>query len=251
MQQNSIYSELDWLDGCDQEIYNFNDNYLDRVKIENQTIPGMGLQNINAKDLSDRMMELLRAPSSLESDTRTALTKLPDKLADPSKLDLIIDNGQTEIESTRAGPERYEKKKALKAELLNTQTEAENFKNVLEEYNKRLLLELDERRQLGDLHILVELERKKTHVSHLEKLKQIVEREEKSKINMERLEEHYEHVKSPKLPEMDDDDDDDLLPDIKDLMEGKHLENKIMTTPPRMLRPQDREFPGKSKKRKN
>jgi len=215
MRENSIYEETEWLDNVDQEILGFNDEYLDRHLVEMQRIPGMGAKSTpNAKVFTERMTKLLKAPSSLDSKARTELTKLPSELSDPSKMDQMIENGLME------GDMKSERRMQLKENMRRVQNSGEQFKKMLDDYNARLDGELIERRELGNTHMLVEFQRKKTHTSYLEKFKQVAGREDKVSSNLDKINAHYDAMpKSPKLDLMNgmDDDEDDLLPDIKDL----------------------------------
>lgn len=205
IQSNSIFEETDWLEKVDEEIAGFSDGYIDKNLVENNNIPGMGINEIpSAKEFTERMTNLLKAPSSLDSEARTQLTKLPTELSDPSKIDKIVDGGLS--------------RKEAREKIISVQEAADSFKNMLVIYNKRLDDELVERKQLGEMHILCELERKKVHKGYIDKLKHVMEREEKVASNLDKINDHYDSMpKSPKFTVDDGEDDADLHEDIRQL----------------------------------
>ena len=85
---DTIYTELDWFDHVPEEIASLNDDYINQSIIElNQNL------QVNPRIFSEKMTAVLRAPPSLDSETRTWLTNLPAELADPSKIDKIVEVG--------------------------------------------------------------------------------------------------------------------------------------------------------------
>lgn len=89
---NSIYHDLDWLDKVPEEISQLNDDYINEAVIKMNTELA-----VSPKIFAEKMTAVLKVPPSLDSETRTWLTKLPKELADPSKIDQLVEKGLLEI----------------------------------------------------------------------------------------------------------------------------------------------------------
>lgn len=194
IQTNSIFEETDWLEKVDDEIAAFGDGYIDKNLIENHKIPGMTIANSTPDStiFTKRMTNLLKAPSSLDSEARTQLTHLPSELSDPSKIDKIVDSGLGKMLRV---PGQISARKEAQEKIASVQEAADSFKNLLVIYNKRLDDELIERKDLGEMHILCELERKKVHKGYIDKLKHVMRREEKVESNLNKINDHYRQLK--------------------------------------------------------
>jgi len=219
IQTNSIFEETDWLEKVDDEIAAFGDGYIDKNLIENNKIPGMRTNLTPDSALfTKRMTNLLKAPSSLDSEARTQLTHLPSELSDPTKIDKIVDSGLRKNTFPRLPGMQISARKEAQEKIAGVQEAADSFKNMLIVYNKRLDDELIERKDLGEMHILCELERKKVHKGYIDKLKHVIGREEKTASNLNKLNDHYDSMpKSPKFTVDDGEDDTDLHEDIRQL----------------------------------
>lgn len=157
------------------------------------------------------MTSILRAPPSLDSDYRTKLTKLPPELADPSKLDKIVED------SLRTGAlEGLNSRVVLNKNAGEIFTEIETFKILLDTYNGELKSELVQRRDLGCYLQLLAKERKISHKSFIDKTKSIMTREEKMKENEQKI---LLMCSDPKLPEVED-----KLPDFGTLFKNENVD---------------------------
>lgn len=203
---NTIYNDINWFDKVFEEVGNFNDNYIDQNIIkQNEKI------KVDPKLFSDRMTSILRAPPSLDSDYRTKLTKLPPELADPSKLDKIVED------SLRTGAlEGLNSRVVLNKNAGEIFTEIETFKILLDTYNGELKSELVQRRDLGCYLQLLAKERKISHKSFIDKTKSIMTREEKMKENEQKI---LLMCSDPKLPEVED-----KLPDFGTLFKNENVD---------------------------
>lgn len=208
--ETSIHHDLEWLDCVPDEISNLNDGYINPAVIK---------MNINLavspKVFSDKMTAVLKAPPSLDSETRTWLTNLPAELSDPQKIDDLVKQG-IEIQRSQS-PDRTAHRNMVQ-KIGNIFKDIQEFKTYLSNYNQQLQQELVQRRDLGCYCQLLAKERKKSHKYYIDKVKLVTKRKGKANENAEKLQ---LMCSEPKLPEVSD-----TLPDVGQLFENENSYNR-------------------------